>query len=1079
LTVKDLFKPGITPDRVFTFMAWNTWGTADLVEKSSAKAQPLRLADAREFSVKLEQGRSVVDWSGLIRTKELVGIKPISFTMPADGYISLNLKNADGQVVRQLLNAAFFTKGPHVVKWDGLTNPSWKRPGEPLPAGDYSVSAITHAGIGLKLRGWAANGGSAPWDGATGTENWGGDHGLPTCCAADANHVYMAWNGAEAGKAVLACDPQGRVLWNNIRGGIAGAKGLAADSGVVYVLGGNAGTNADGGALYKLDAKDGSYLGWAEGEKPGSEKPDLILKDLAIQADADTTQADAVAARGGMLFLSFGKANCIAVVDAKTGKLSKKLTVESPGFLAATPGPLYVVSGGKSVLTVDPANGATKTIVNGLSNATGIAIGAEGRIFVGVRQPDNQILSFAADGKPASRIGRQGGRPAIGPWEAEGLAFIGGIAVDAAGKLWAAECDHAPKRISAWDIKSGRNVHEFFGPSGYGALGGAINPLDPNLMVGQGCEWRIDPETGRGRCLGVIHRGGMENARFGVGPKGKLYLAIATRWAFDIGPLDIYERVGDADYKLRTTIFYVDKQDKEIGDPAHGKTSDAAKTAVWSDENGDGARQPNEITYAEGIVRPSGWYLGMTPDLTFYLSSGVRYPVAGFTACGAPRYELGNPRKLPHPSFDPNGALGSVDGRSMLYGGPYGADHGEFACYDVDSGKLKWTYPNNFIGVHGSHNACPPEVGMVRGSFGPCGSAKLPTPLGNVWVIATNVGEWHLLTEEGFYLSKLFEGDPMKFKWPDQAVPGADLSRVPPGMGGEDFGGSISQGPDGKLYVQAGKTAFWNAEVTGLDRVQALAGSSVQLTGSDLVQAAALREKALQTAVGPRTLTAQKLTPKFSGALDADFKGAEIVTFQKQDDAAARAAMAWDDDKLYLGWEVRDATPWVNGAESPDQLYLSGDTVDFQLGVDTQADPNRGAAASGDLRLSIGNFKGQPTAVLYREVSSQKQPKVFSSGVVKEFRVDSVTVLPSVNIELKKEGNKYIVEAAIPLAALALSPKHGVALRGDLGVTHGDLAGKRTRLRTYWSNQQTGLVDDAVFELKLVPSNWGEMIFKN
>jgi len=44
-------------------------------------------------------------------------------------------------------------------------------------------------------------------------------------------------------------------------------------------------------------------------------------------------------------------------------------------------------------------------------------------------------------------------------------------------------------------------------------------------------------------------------------------------------------------------------------------------------------------------------------------------------------------------------------------------------------------------------------------------------------------------------------------------------------------------------------------------------------------------------------------------------------------------------------------------------------------------------------------------------------------------------------------------------------------------VTHGDQAGQRTRLRTYWNNQQTGIVDDAVFELQMEPKRWGEIKF--
>ena len=66
----------------------------------------------------------------------------------------------------------------------------------------------------------------------------------------------------------------------------------------------------------------------------------------------------------------------------------------------------------------------------------------------------------------------------------------------------------------------------------------------------------------------------------------------------------------------------------------------------------------------------------------------------------------------------------------------------------------------------------------------------------------------------------------------------------------------------------------------------------------------------------------------------------------------------------------------------------------------------------------------------------------------------------------------------IPFAALECAPVAGQTRRGDFGATYGDPAGQRTRLRSYWNNQHTGIVDDAVFELLLEPKNWGELIFQ-
>ncbi|HYG75709.1 MAG TPA: PQQ-binding-like beta-propeller repeat protein [Planctomycetota bacterium] len=1070
LSVKDNFKPGITLDRVFTFQGPRCWGWATLEAAGSAEIKPLRLADGREFPVKLEAGMLTVNWDGLIKRKEIPGFKPIKFTMPADGYVSLNINAKDGSVARQLLNGAFVSKGEHEVKWDGLTTWSVNQPGTVVEPGDYTWSAIVNTGIGLRLKGWACNSGSAPWDGLSGKENWGGDHGYPVACAAEGDLVFLGWSGAEAGQALLAVDLQGNVKWRNKRQGMCGAELVAVDNGVVYAV--NWGPNGSN-YIYRVNAKDGSYTPFA-----GTDSPDLMPRNLWPDPKGKPDRLDGLDARNKKLYLAYTKENTVMQVDGVTGKLLKTFTIKAPSFIAAVSDSLvYVVSEKKEILALDPASGETKVFKGGLVEAHGITVDKDGKVYAGVREPENQIKVFSATGELVSTIGRAGGRAKIGPWTPDGILYCSELTIDKEGKLWVMEAEDAPKRISVWNTKDGAFVKEFFGPSSYGALGGAINPRDPNLMLGQGCEWRIDPKTGKAVCLGTFTREGMENTRFATGSNGKLYAATATRWAYDIGRVNVFERIGDGNFKLRSTFFYCDAGGNEIPPPAHGKTGNAAKTALWCDENDDQQRQPNEITMIDGIHRFSGWYMPLASDLTFY-AAGRKFACTGFTPCGAPKWNLKDSPALPAPKVSNTGVLGSPDGARVLYGGEYGKNHAEFACFDIASGKKLWSYPDNFVGVHGSHNACPAEAGMIRGSFGPCASVKLPEPLGNVWVIATNVGEWHLLNEKGFYVSKLFETDPLSFVWPEAAVPGAIMDNTPCGMGGEDFGGSATLADDGKLYVQAGKTAFWNLEVTGLDTVKALPGGTLQITEADLEQARAIREKYLQAAIGTKRVTLKKASPAFSGNIDKDFGKQAIVSFKKSDDAAVRSAAAWDEKNLYLAWEVKDSTPWTNSAENVEEMYLRGDTVDFQLGTDPNADKKRGDAVRGDLRLSIGSFKGNPTAVIYRKVSTTKNPKTFSSGVIKEYVIDNVSIVSDAAIKLTKSAKGYVVEAAIPLSILELKPADGLVLNGDFGVTHGDQAGQRTRLRTYWNNQSTGIVDDAVFELKVEPKNWGEIEFK-
>ncbi len=1064
LTIKDIFKAGVPVDRVFTFRSSQVWGAATLERQGKVAPRPLRLADARELPVRMDGGLPVVDWSALDKPRASESVATIRYTMLTDGYVSMIIRAPGGEVVRQPLAAEQVSKGRHEVGWDGLTMPIWKKPGDPVPPGKYKWEAIWHTGIGLRLRGWASNSGIAPWDGLTGREGWGGDHGVPSACAADGQRMYMGWNGSEAGRAVVAWDlADGRAKWRHTRGGMGAAGSLAVDGGTVYVL--------DGGkVLYRLDADTGAYSVWE-----ATNAAEIEIKAL-WGADADApAKADFVEARDGTVYLAFTAGNLILVLDGKSGKVLKKLAVPAPGDMEVRAGRLFVVSGGEKVLSVDAASGRAEAVISGLAAAWGIALDSGGNIYISVRDPDSQVKVFDPAGKPVREIGRKGGRATLGPWTPDGIAFAAGMAVDPQGRLWVMEGDHHPKRVSVWDTKTGALVMDFFGSAHYGAGGGTILPLDPNVMVGEGCEWRMDPATGLSKCTGTIERRFVGSVKFAILSNKKTYLLSGP----DLHgrPLyRIYERVGEGDYKLRATI------DGGIASKAPAKKGETPPpppvTTFWADENGDGEVQPSETAAMPGASNAT-FYLGMSygfgADLALYADNTVQGPirvkVGGFTACGAPKYDLAGVEKIPVRGIP------SDDGRVLL--SPGGGSHYErFTAYSLPDGKVLWTYPNTFTGVHGSHAAPPPQTGLVRGILSIVGTATLPKPVGRIWAVATNVGEWHVLTEDGYYLSRLFEPDPLKVQWPAEARPGAVMDRAPPGAGAEDFGGAMIQDTDGHVYIQAGKAALWNLLAVGFENVKALGSGEVEITAEDARKAAAIRERLLQSATGAQTLTIRRATPKFTGDVARDFPGAQVLKYERQPAAAVLTAAAWDDEFLYLGWAVRDDTPWVNGADAAEFMYARGDTVDFQLGANPAADPKRREAGKGDFRLSIGPFKGKPAAVIYRKVSDEKSPKTFSSGVISEYKMDFVRVLEDARIQVKAAKDRYVVEAAVPLKALGLAPKPGLKLAGDFGVTHGDKSGADTMLRTWWNNQSTGIVSDEVFELKMEPANWGQITFQ-
>jgi hypothetical protein len=951
MSIKDIFRPGVTLDRVFTFQNKRIWGIATLEKAGKIAPRPIRLSDSREFPVKIENGILVVNWAGIDGEVVKTGFKPIKFTLPEDGIVSLQILNDKGEVVRNLLTAEPIKKGAQEVLWDGLTMSMYRSPGQVVSNGAYTWRAIYHTGIGIVLRGWACNSGQAPWDGPNAGDNWGGDMGAPCAVTTDDKKVYLGWGGSEAGKALVVTDFNATVLWRHKRGGFGGAQLIAVDGSTAYVV--------DGGDLFCLDNTTGKYVPWAGGQTSDVAVATLWPADITKKP----TGLSGMDARNGKLYITGSSTDggWVVVLDAKTGKAIKTISVPTPGSLrVVSDDKLYVVSGGKSVLCINPITGEQQVVVDKLSNASGVAVDTGGNIYVATNAPDYQVKVFRANGKKLRVIGKKGGRPVEGPWQAQGMRDLAGIAVDITGQLWVTENTYYPRRISVWNAKNGKLIKELFGPTHYGASGGAIHPKDPNVMAGEGCEWKLNPKTGQATCIGVFDAsgqgflGGNGFARYCTGSNGRDYLAVMQG-----GNLAIYERLAPGKYAKRSTIS------------SDRKTN---KTTIWADVNDDQQVQDLENSILPQYQLLGGYYnwsMYMNTDMTLYGGNGS-LAVSGFTACGAPKYDpaafktaIGLPAGLP-----------SLDNKLVL---ACGVEQSEFyQCHDAVTGKMLWKYPNQFAGVHGSHVAPPPVPGMLRGAFGPVGSAKVLVA-GDIWAINTNVGEWHLLTRDGYYLTRLFEPDALKIEFPAKVVPGARIDGVPCGMGGEDFGGSMVQAHDGKVYLEAGKTALWNCELIGLNNIKALEGGKFDFTDADVVEAARMREIALQKVTGIRRAAIRQMTPVFTGNFAKDFANAEIITYKKQDDAAVRSAITWDTKNLYVAWEVTDKTPWVNGATDPAMIYLSGDTVDLQLGTNSKADKNRNDPVAGDLRLSISNYQGKATAVIYRKISDVKKPRYSTS----------------------------------------------------------------------------------------------------
>jgi len=296
---------------------------------------------------------------------------------------------------------------------------------------------------------------------------------------------------------------------------------------------------------------------------------------------------------------------------------------------------IYIVSGHSSVVRLDPATGATKTIVTGLTNANGIALDSAGQIYVDVGEPNNQVTVYDTTGKPVRTIGQQGGRAIGAAWNPNGMRYADGMTVDSEGKLWVTENDDHPKRVSVWDTGTGAFVKEFFGSTHYGAMGGVIDPRDPDVMVGSGANGD-STEDGIAKVTYVfpqppstpIAPKSMQASGFGIGSNGRLYLATSGQGTMT----GIQSSTSTNGLEMQTTNFAQQSPSAEVAQPS-GRT----KMATEFNSQMRSQRWPKDCDLLAGSF--------ICPGVDILWQRLCRTG-SWLYACGAPKYDLANAMRI-------------------------------------------------------------------------------------------------------------------------------------------------------------------------------------------------------------------------------------------------------------------------------------------------------------------------------------------------------------------------------------------------------------------------------------------------
>ncbi|HSI85430.1 MAG TPA: FlgD immunoglobulin-like domain containing protein [Candidatus Methylacidiphilales bacterium] len=1021
------------------------------------------------------------------------------FVQPLDGKATIVIDDADGIRVRNLVTAQVFPKGTHRIAWDGLD----EKGNTALP-GSYKWRAISHPGLVPKHQMDFVN---AP----------GSNHGTLEAAVTNGSSIFFAATVAEGGHEIVEFTMDGTFKRGHNPPNGHGLKGVALAADDQYLYAAHEGTawgdkidknKKDWKGTNSLTVMRINLATWNLEEFTDSadpKAPKIRFATLAgyefgpgsASGKADIKVLGGLACVGGRLFLGDVVAGVVRVLDPRTAKEERTFPLPGVMSLVAQGDALYAIAENKLV-KVDTTSGKTTAIATLEGKPGGFTVATDGRFYVSDQQ-DNIVRVLDGKGKQVSTIGKPGGI-APGPYDPLKMQNPAALAL-ANGQLWVTERNRwTPKRLSSYDVKTGAVGKEFFGPTNYGAQGAGFDDKDETKWIGQGTMFTLDYATKTAKPTSITGgEGGRRHTWWRQ--DGRTFLITSGKATYiqellpngTLKPLAMLSATHQYSYSENwnpPAAFleafardFPDEKLKYIEGTTKLQRGQPSKHSgmLWVDKNGDGAMETSEIEFAvaaEGLGG-SGWSHDFH-DLTLRVLAtvdGKNVLVAlkpdGFYPTGAPKYPSFNDTVKAGIALKGVPGIGSetaVDrfGNLLVSGTPD-------LCAVTPEGKKLWTYPNDYRGVHGSHNAPLPSVGEMQGALFFSGVVPLDEK-SDVFLINGNHGQAFVLTSDGMYVDAMF--------------PDCRMMTNPQGggigiLGGECFGGTFGKSEkDGNYYFQGGGIAYRVYKIDGLRELRRTDGSlklsAPQAAAAERKKTRLEAEKAqLQVATIPALESGSKI---IIDGKDGDWKALQpVAKWNRGNKFPVNIRAAHDSENLYLFYTVKDASPWVNNGKDWQSLFKTGDGVDLQIATDLSANPRRAAAAPGDIRLFVAPSAAGDVAVLYRHRvpgARDTEGVVFQSPWRSE-KVDVVRKLDNVKIAVTKATEEYRVEFSVPLAELGLKDKLDKKLKGDFGVIYGDGEGTINVFRNYWNNTATGLVNDVPGEIMLNPNLWGEVTLKS
>lgn len=1103
-------QPGKT-SREFFWTATKNWGEASLLNHG-----------------KISLRKYVPD------VEKIAGTIPMQASIPAEAQrFTLVMEDMQGKRIRTLaadVDASVYslkTNGKHrmiQVFWDGLDDQS-----KAVAPGNYKLRGLTRGTLDAQYDMCYYNPGSPTWKTQDGTGGWGADHYPPKWVARAGDNMVIAWKFAEGGSGIIGINAKGKKAWSQYRG----ADCMTADKDYVYAFQGKS-WHAKGMVtqyLCRYSAKDGS-------EKPfileGKSRPfDLQLGDIlgdmikpltrkAMKASVthDELPADVsgMAVHGDLLVLTLHN-NKIVVMDRHSAKLIHAFDADQPTAPAFTSnGKLFVVLNGK-VHPVDLQKGVTANTwpTPGIVEIIAICFDVKNNLLVADMGIDQQVKAFSPTGKLLYTYGVKGGRSTRGIFNKQAMSHVQSIAMDVQNRLWAIEHTNFPRRVSVWNQK-GKLLRDYVGNTGYSGSGTYLHDQDATLAYAGPVEMKLNhqtrvwevtqilwmPNARKGECFPIPQDTNCRPHRFRRMIQGKMRELLYLKE--EKGPHTLFAKFDDG-WRPFASVGLIGLMEgtmnryyKPTAMPsAQWQGLDPADGYFWNDANDDGMPQRDECVIIStprkskmgkpimpALPLLNGWGGNVALDLSFFAfthhgdKSIVHYQPVGHRSDGLPIFGPQGMKKMNIPG---DGDLFVTDNDQTLI--VMGANHGgkkkPFMGINLADNTVKWSYPNLYAGVHGSHDATMPEPGLLIGPLKICGVANLGKEIGNVIHIRGNLGQDFFFTTDGLYIGTLFQDT----RLPADGLPKTETQLIGTSMasfsqGGEPFNGWFGKQDDGIIRQSCGMPgqAGMILKMVGLDSIRRFSAATVSVTAEELATAMS-DNRARQSKTKKDDVVLTKLSkPLIIDGNLADWKKLPATTItRKGQPESARVQLAYDQKNLYIAFDViNDISPWKNSGTDITRLFKTGDAVDVQFSVDPKVSLSNQPGIH-ERRLVIAQHAGKPVVVLMRPVdpnASKTLRRIYTSPVMSKV-YDRVEVLITANVKVSTHKTGYRVEASIPLNALGLKLKSGTTLHGDLGFITSDAQGMINSARVYWSNQKTNLVNDLPSEAWMDLKQWGSI----